>query len=50
MSDDEPNNGWLVAYRGNVAVACVVERGVTGGGSAGLIVHSLLATVPADAS
>ncbi|MEV5989598.1 penicillin-binding transpeptidase domain-containing protein [Streptomyces sp. NPDC052051] len=50
VSDDEPNNGWLVAYRGNVAVACVVERGVTGGGSAGPIVHSLLAAVPIDAS
>ena len=50
VSDDEPNNGWLVAYRGNVAVACVVEQGVTGGGSAGPIVHNMLATVPTTAS
>ncbi|AOR30570.1 penicillin-binding protein [Streptomyces fodineus] len=50
VSDGEPNNGWLVAYRGNVAVACVVEQGITGGGSAGPILHSLLAAVPADAS
>ncbi|MFJ8789085.1 penicillin-binding transpeptidase domain-containing protein [Streptomyces sp. NPDC102462] len=44
------NNGWLVAHRGNVAVACVVEEGVTGGGSAGPILHSLLAAVPGDPS
>ncbi|MFF9346415.1 penicillin-binding transpeptidase domain-containing protein [Streptomyces sp. NPDC014734] len=50
VAEDAPNNGWLVAHRGNVAVACVVEEGVTGGGSAGPIVHSLLAAVPADAS
>ncbi|MGW3206417.1 penicillin-binding transpeptidase domain-containing protein [Streptomyces sp. NPDC001135] len=50
VSEGEPNNGWLVAYRGNVAVACVVEQGVTGGGSAGPIIHGLLTAVPADAS
>ncbi|MEG8276445.1 penicillin-binding transpeptidase domain-containing protein [Streptomyces sp. AHA2] len=48
VSDDQDNNGWLVAHRGNVAVACVVEEGVTGGGSAGPIVRSLLATAPGD--
>lgn len=45
VSDGEPGNGWLVAHRGNVAVACVVEQGVTGGGSAGTVLHSLPATV-----
>ncbi|MEU3573158.1 penicillin-binding transpeptidase domain-containing protein [Kitasatospora sp. NPDC036755] len=50
VSEKDPNNGWLVARRGNVAVACVVEQGVTGGGSAGPILHSLLAAVPGDPS
>lgn len=50
VSEDKPNNGWLVAQRGNVAVACVVEQGVTGGGSAGPILHSLLSAVPDDPS
>ncbi|TXS00692.1 penicillin-binding protein [Streptomyces sp. col6] len=50
VSEDEPNNGWLVARRGNVAVACVVEQGVTGGGSAGPILHHLLSAVPDDPS
>ncbi|MEU1917356.1 penicillin-binding transpeptidase domain-containing protein [Streptomyces massasporeus] len=50
VSDDQDNNGWLVAHRGNVAVACVVEEGVTGGGSAGPIVHSLLSAVPGDSA
>ncbi|MFI1166262.1 penicillin-binding transpeptidase domain-containing protein [Streptomyces sp. NPDC020801] len=38
----QPNNGWLVAHRGNVAIACVVEGGGTGAGSAGPIIHQLL--------
>ncbi|WP_141312224.1 penicillin-binding transpeptidase domain-containing protein [Streptomyces spinoverrucosus] len=46
VSEEQDNNGWMVAYRGNVAVACVVEEGVTGGGSAGPVVHSLLTAVP----
>ncbi|MEV8127172.1 penicillin-binding transpeptidase domain-containing protein [Streptomyces sp. NPDC085944] len=50
VSDDQDNNGWLVAHRGNVAVAVVVEEGVTGGGSAGPVVHSLLSAVPQDPS
>ncbi|MET9497230.1 penicillin-binding transpeptidase domain-containing protein [Streptomyces sp. NPDC006552] len=50
VSEGEPNNGWLVARRGNVAVACVVEQGVTGGGSAGPVLHSLLSAVPDDPS
>ncbi|MET9759334.1 penicillin-binding transpeptidase domain-containing protein [Streptomyces sp. NPDC006372] len=48
VSDDQDNNGWLVAHRGNVAVACIVEEGVTGGGSAGPIIHSLLSAAPGD--
>ncbi|MEU6762605.1 penicillin-binding transpeptidase domain-containing protein [Streptomyces sp. NPDC046853] len=50
VSEDAPNNGWFVAHRGNVAVACVVEKGVTGGASAGPVVRSLLRAVPDDAS
>ncbi|MGW6026329.1 penicillin-binding transpeptidase domain-containing protein [Streptomyces sp. NPDC055099] len=50
VSDDAPNNGWFVAYRGNVAVACVVEKGVTGGASAGPVVRDLLGAVPDDPS
>ncbi|MEU3662127.1 penicillin-binding transpeptidase domain-containing protein [Streptomyces sp. NPDC032940] len=50
VSDDQDNNGWLVVHRGGVAVAVVVEEGVTGGGSAGPIVHSLLSAVPEDPS
>ncbi|MFE9771312.1 penicillin-binding transpeptidase domain-containing protein [Streptomyces sp. NPDC005931] len=46
VSDDQDNNGWLVAHRGGVAVACVVEEGVTGGGSAGPVVRDLLTSVP----
>ncbi|MFI6875730.1 penicillin-binding transpeptidase domain-containing protein [Streptomyces sp. NPDC050400] len=46
VAEGEDNNGWLVARRGNVAVACVVEQGVTGGGSAGPILHRLLSAVP----
>ncbi|MEW2346521.1 penicillin-binding transpeptidase domain-containing protein [Streptomyces sp. NPDC006684] len=48
VSDDAPNNGWMVARRGNVAIACVVEGGVTGSGSAGPILHELLSRVPGD--
>lgn len=50
VSEDAPNNGWFVAHRGNVAVACVVEKGVTGGSSAGPVVRDLLAAVPGDPS
>ncbi|MEU6000374.1 penicillin-binding transpeptidase domain-containing protein [Streptomyces sp. NPDC047197] len=50
VSEDAPNNGWFVAHRGNVAVACVVEKGVTGGASAGPVVRSLLDAVPDDPS
>ncbi|GAA2274440.1 hypothetical protein GCM10010415_47220 [Streptomyces atrovirens] len=43
VSDEQDNNGWMVAHRGNV---CVVEEGVTGGGSAGPVIRSLLSAVP----
>ncbi len=46
VSEEQDNNGWMVAHRGDVAVACVVEEGVTGGGSAGPVIHSLLSAVP----
>lgn len=46
VSDEQDNNGWMVAHRGNVAVACVVEEGVTGGGSAGPVIRELLSAVP----
>jgi len=46
VSDEQDNNGWLVAHRGDVAIACVVEEGVTGGGSAGPVIRSLLSAVP----
>lgn len=49
VSLSAPNNGWLVAYRGNVAVACIVEQGITGSGSAGPVVRDLFDAVP-DAS
>ncbi|CAL9521487.1 penicillin-binding transpeptidase domain-containing protein [Streptomyces griseomycini] len=48
VSDDQENNGWMVAHRDGVAVACVVEEGVTGGGSAGPVIHELLSAVPAS--
>ncbi|WP_228918151.1 penicillin-binding transpeptidase domain-containing protein [Streptomyces sp. DH20] len=46
VSDDQENNGWMVAHRDGVAVACVVEEGVTGGGSAGPVLHALLSAAP----
>ncbi|MFD9903454.1 penicillin-binding transpeptidase domain-containing protein [Streptomyces sp. NPDC059063] len=50
VSEGTPNNGWMVAHRGNVAIACVVEKGRTGGASAGPVVRDLLTAVPADPS
>ncbi|MGA5794612.1 penicillin-binding transpeptidase domain-containing protein [Streptomyces cellulosae] len=46
VSDDQENNGWMVAHRDGVAVACVVEEGVTGSGSAGPVLHALLSAAP----
>ncbi|MFE7301894.1 penicillin-binding transpeptidase domain-containing protein [Streptomyces sp. NPDC057579] len=50
VTEGAPNNGWIVAHRGNVAIACVVEQGKTGGASAGPVVRSLLSDAPADPS
>ncbi|MGW1076082.1 penicillin-binding transpeptidase domain-containing protein [Streptomyces sp. NPDC002537] len=50
VTEEDPNNGWIVAHRGNIAVACVVEKGKTGGASAGPVVRSLLSAVTADPS
>ncbi|WP_439811947.1 penicillin-binding transpeptidase domain-containing protein [Streptomyces sp. P9-2] len=46
VSDAQDNNGWMVAHRDGVAVACVVEEGVTGSGSAGPVLHALLSAAP----
>ncbi|MGW3555048.1 penicillin-binding transpeptidase domain-containing protein [Streptomyces griseoincarnatus] len=48
VSDEQENNGWMVAHRDGVAVACVVEEGVTGGGSAGPVLHALLSAAPSS--
>ncbi|WP_436774953.1 penicillin-binding transpeptidase domain-containing protein [Yinghuangia sp. YIM S09857] len=40
-------DGWMVAYRGDIAVAVVVEGGSSGSGSAGPIVRSFLSAVRA---
>ncbi|MHA4813792.1 penicillin-binding transpeptidase domain-containing protein [Streptomyces aculeolatus] len=40
-----PNNGWLVAYRDGVAVACVVEDAESGSGDAGPVVREVLEAV-----
>lgn len=40
-----PNNGWLVAYRDGVAVACVVEDAESGSGDAGPVVRDVLEAV-----
>ncbi|GAA2274461.1 penicillin-binding protein [Streptomyces ruber] len=50
VAEGVPDNGWLVAHRGDVAVACVVEQGVSGAASAGPVVRALLRSVPADPS
>ncbi|WP_434591566.1 penicillin-binding transpeptidase domain-containing protein [Streptomyces sp. A5-4] len=50
VSEEAPNNGWLVAHRGNVVIACVVEGGITGGSSALPVIHDMLAEVPGDPS
>lgn len=40
-------NGWMVAFRGNIAVAVVVEGGASGSSAAGPVVRSFLSAVPA---
>ncbi|MFD3781743.1 penicillin-binding transpeptidase domain-containing protein [Streptomyces sp. NPDC058612] len=48
VGNNTVNNGWLVAYRGNVALACLVEQGETGSGSAGPVIKDILKAVPID--
>ncbi|MFC9703215.1 penicillin-binding transpeptidase domain-containing protein [Streptomyces sp. NPDC056943] len=43
VTEDGNNNGWLVAYDGEIAVACVVEGAKSGSGSAGPVLRDLLA-------
>ncbi|QDQ09730.1 penicillin-binding transpeptidase domain-containing protein [Streptomyces spectabilis] len=50
VAEGTPNNGWMVAHRGNVALAAVVEKGRTGGASAGPVVKEVLAAVGDDSS
>ncbi|MEU6981175.1 penicillin-binding transpeptidase domain-containing protein [Streptomyces sp. NPDC046371] len=50
VSESAPNNGWVAATRGNVAIAVVVEGGITGGSSAVPVVRHLLEAVPQDPS
>ncbi|NUU25639.1 MAG: hypothetical protein HOV68_29670 [Streptomycetaceae bacterium] len=38
-------NGWMVAYRGHIAVAVVVEGGSSGSGAAGPVVRGFLSAV-----
>ncbi|RKN65858.1 penicillin-binding protein [Streptomyces klenkii] len=47
VSEQAPNNGWVAAHRGGIAVAAVVEGGLSGSASAVPIVHDVLAAVPA---
>ncbi|MEV6395758.1 penicillin-binding transpeptidase domain-containing protein [Streptomyces sp. NPDC051907] len=42
VTEEGPNNGWLVAHSGNVAVACVVEGAAHGSDSAGPVIRDLL--------
>lgn len=41
----QPANGWMIAFRGDLAVGCVVQGGDAGEGSAGPVVRSLLGSV-----
>ncbi|MEV5972613.1 penicillin-binding transpeptidase domain-containing protein [Streptomyces sp. NPDC051921] len=42
VTEDGNNNGWLVAYDDEIAVACVVEGAQSGSGSAGPVIRDLL--------
>jgi cell division protein FtsI/penicillin-binding protein 2 len=39
-------NAWMVGFRGDLAVAVVVEGGTSGGHDAGPLVKTLLSNVP----
>lgn len=44
VTEEGPNNGWLVAYDDTLAIACVVEGAQHGSDSAGPVIHDVLAT------
>ncbi|MFE7586715.1 penicillin-binding transpeptidase domain-containing protein [Streptomyces gardneri] len=50
VTEDGNNNGWLVAYDGEIAVACVVEGAQSGSGSAGPVLRDLLTELAGGAS
>ncbi|HEY9472483.1 MAG TPA: NTF2-like N-terminal transpeptidase domain-containing protein [Mycobacteriales bacterium] len=41
----QPANGWMIAFRGDLTVGCVVQGGDAGEGSAGPVVRALLQAV-----
>ncbi|MFD4998997.1 penicillin-binding transpeptidase domain-containing protein [Streptomyces buecherae] len=43
VTEEGPNNGWLVAYDDEIAIACVVEGAQHGSDSAGPVIHDVLA-------
>lgn len=47
VTEDGNNNGWLVAYDDEIAVACVVEGAESGSGSAGPVIRDLLTDLAA---
>ncbi|MFE6778560.1 penicillin-binding transpeptidase domain-containing protein [Streptomyces sp. NPDC057702] len=42
VTEEGPNNGWLVAYDDEIAIACVVEGAQHGSDSAGPVIHDVL--------
>ncbi|MEY9905860.1 cell division protein FtsI/penicillin-binding protein 2 [Catenulispora sp. MAP12-49] len=42
--DQGPNNSWMIAYQGDIAVACVVQGGNFGDQSAGPAIAAMLTT------
>ncbi|MBF6056073.1 penicillin-binding protein [Streptomyces eurocidicus] len=50
VSEQAPNNGWVAAHRDGIAIAAVVEGGLSGSASAVPLVHDVLAAVPAGRS
>ncbi|WP_184576043.1 penicillin-binding transpeptidase domain-containing protein [Streptomyces zagrosensis] len=45
VTAEGPNNGWLVAYDDEIAIACVVEGAQHGSDSAGPVIHDVLEAV-----
>ncbi|MGW7367298.1 penicillin-binding transpeptidase domain-containing protein [Streptomyces sp. NPDC054841] len=46
VANQSTSNGWVIAFRGDYAVACIVVGGGHGVESAGPITHSILSKVP----